>query len=393
MIKRYLFTLLFTAACLNVPAQSQTFKIEDISKPIKLLPKVTSDDLFKNVDKDFVKLSVTDSIVQMGTHTVLNGYLNAYQNHYPLTFSPDIAWLLICQGFANHINQDPEKFRSRLAGFDGKKTLNVVRDLSGVKDLSAIQWETIFPEFASQIAEFTGKELIGNLSADFTTSTPSSLVSSQITIMESVKEFFNYKVTFIGCGISEVTVEGTVKDWEKILKRLDYLEGYDLKWWTSELKPVIKKIIDTKKGKVDKQFWMNMVKYHKLGYYGSYDGVDGWLLKFYPYLVTPYPPEISGLPDTSAAKRNYRFVSTASNPIEENYKIRSTFKEIKGVGVLPTEVVNVPFVVELQDRSGHVAQSYKMEFWAGFMGLKQDPVTFNVKPEIGWAVNRKAEMK
>ena len=28
-----------------------------------------------------------------------------------------------------------------------------------------------------------------------------------------------------------------------------------------------------------------------------------------------------------------------------------------------------------------------MEFWSGFMGLKQNEKTFNLKPEIGWAVN------
>ncbi|MES2829476.1 MAG: DUF4419 domain-containing protein [Bacteroidota bacterium] len=393
MIKTYLTAFFLTLSCLSASAQSQTFKIEDISKPEKPLYTVPVTELFKNVEKDIKKMSMTGSLVDLGTHPVIAGYLKAYQNHYPLTFSPDIAWLLICQGFANHINYDPEKFRSRVAGFDGKKTLTVTRDGSGIKDFADFQWENIFPEFTDQIAKYAGKELIGNLTADFTTTTPTSLVTSQIAIMESMREFYNYKLMIMGCGISEVTVEGTVKDWEKIMTRLEYLEDFDLKWWTAELKPVIQKIIDTKKGKLDKQFWMNMVKYHKLGVYGSYDGIDGWLLKFYPYLKSYLPPELAKLPSNDTARVNILFASDTDPGFKTRklYLQKSQFKEIKSLNDLPKEFVNVPFLVEVTDMTGKVVQSYNMEFWAGFMGLKQDPVTFNVKPEIGWAVNKKSD--
>lgn len=356
MIRFYTILLFLALASARVNAQSETYQIETLSKPEKLLPTVSSDMLFKNIEKNFVKLSVTENLVDLGTHPVILGYLRAYQNHYPITISPDIAWLLICQGFANHVNNNPEKIRDKIVSFKGKQTLTVQRDVSGLENLSDFQWETLFPEFAAQITGFTGKELIENLTADFTTTTPTIRVASQISIMESMKEFFNYKVVFLGCGIPEVTIEGSVKDWEKILTRLDYLSRYDLKWWTSELKPVIQKIIATKKGNVDNEFWMNMVKYHKIGLYGAYDGIDGWLLKFYPYLQ-------------------------GGN--------LSTFKEIKDVNILPKELSNVPFLLELKDGNGQINQSFKMELWAGFMGVKQDKFTFNVKPEIGWVVNKK----
>lgn len=82
---------------------------------------------------------------------------------------------------------------------------------------------------------------------------------------------------------------------------------------------------------------------------------------------------------------------------DPNYKTRtlyyrqSEFKEIKGVNDLPKELANVPFLVEVKDQSGEIKKSYQMEFWAGFMGLSQDKKTYSVKPEIGWAVNLKAE--
>lgn len=383
--------LSLTLAWGKVHAQSETYQIEILSKPEKLLPTVSGNMLYQNVEKNFVKLSVSDSLADFGTHPVITGYLKAYQNHYPLTISPDIAWLLICQGFANHVNHNPDKIRSQIVGFKGKKTLTVQRHLNGLGSLADFKWETLFPEFEEQIRGFTGKKLIDNLSADFTTTTPTVRVASQITIMESMKEFFNYKVIIVGCGISEVTVEGSVKDWKKILMRLDYLAKYDLKWWTSELKPVIQKIIDTKEGKVDKQFWMNMVKYHKTGVYGSYDGIDGWLLKFYPYLQDGAPAVAETKMIANNGPVNITFLDTENSSYKNRtlHLRRSEFKEIKTINVLPKEMANVPFLLEITDVAGTFKQSINMELWAGFMGVKQDKQTFNVKPEIGWAVNRK----
>lgn len=83
-----------------------------------------------------------------------------------------------------------------------------------------------------------------------------------------------------------------------------------------------------------------MIKYHKDG---IYDGVDGWFLKFYPYV---------GLK-------------------------RSKFKEIKSTGELPNEIAIVPFVFQARDDAGNSIASYRMEFWAGFMGVRQNKATFN----------------
>lgn len=380
-------TLLFGKAF----AQSDTYKIEDLTKPEKLLPTVSADKLFKNIDKNLLRMSVSDELVDLGSNSVITGYLRAYQNHYPITISPDIAWLLICQGFSNHVNNSPDELKSKFVSFQGKETLTVMRDQTQAKDLATFPWESIFPEFTAQIGAFTGKSLVSNLTSDFTTTTPTSAIASQITIMESMKEFFNYKVLLMGCGIPEVTLEGSIKDWEKIDKRLDYLAQFDLAWWTSELKPVIKKIIETKKGKPDKQFWMNMVKYHKLGVYGAYDGIDGWLLKFYPYHTGGTAPMLAKKKDAENEMGDVRMYSF-DDPAFKTRKLylkRSEFKRIDNINTLPKEIANVPFVFEIQDDAGKVVQSSQMEFWAGFMGVRQNTSTFNVKPEIGWAVNQK----
>lgn len=48
--------------------------------------------------------------------------------HYPLVLDPDVIWLTIAQGLANHINVNAEKLRRRFVAHDGKKKIIVRRD-------------------------------------------------------------------------------------------------------------------------------------------------------------------------------------------------------------------------------------------------------------------------
>jgi hypothetical protein len=83
--------------------------------------------------------------------------------------------------------------------------------------------------------------------------------------------------------------------------------------------------------------------------------IDGWLVKFYPY---------------------------------DKDGNRMDLKKLDNANTIPSELVRVPFIFEIINQDGSVERTIKMELWAGFMGLKQNPLTFNLKPEIGWAVNQ-----
>ena len=65
--------------------------------------------------------------------------------------------------------------------------------------------------------------------------------------MTALQNFFEYKVYLIGCGFPSITLRGTVEDYEKILKKIEFLKDYNLEWWLNLLKPIIMKIIETKK--------------------------------------------------------------------------------------------------------------------------------------------------
>lgn len=73
----------------------------------------------------------------------------AYADHRPFVLSPDIIWLLISQGFAQHINANQETMRHYFADFSGKLSLIVSADKK--PDDPALAWEGIFSKFTGQI--------------------------------------------------------------------------------------------------------------------------------------------------------------------------------------------------------------------------------------------------
>jgi len=352
-MKKILLLLVIFISTKSFCQKKTVVEIETLSKPAKLIPVVPTSEIL-NVLKADVERNVEnlpDSLVYYGEHPFLTGILNSCIDHRPFVISPDILWLLISQGFARHITQNAEELRSQVVNFEGRKTLTIISDKIQLGDPKA-DWASIFPQFNEQINDYTGKKLVGILTSNFTTTTPTSKIVSQVTIMEAVKSYFEFKVIMIGCGIPKITIEGTTQDWKKLLEKTKHLAQYKLEWWTNELIPIIEEIIAAKKGKVNKDFWMNMVKYHTEKKYGTVNTIDGWIVKFFPYTK------------------------------EGN---KTGLKPITSVNSLASEIVKVPFILE--DEQHHI--KHNMEIWAGFIGLSQNNKDFTMKPEMSWAIVNK----
>ncbi|MES2426307.1 MAG: DUF4419 domain-containing protein [Bacteroidota bacterium] len=372
----YILTLLL---CCNLAGNAQKSVVIDVEKLVK--PKevlriqsyrVILEDLIrsdhdvsryplnqKHIDPPFnivAQSKITDSLVTYGYHPFFEGMLGAYANHRPFTLSPDIMWLLICQGFANHVNNNSESLRSMFVDFKGKTTL-VVKDNRIKLDDPESPWEEVFPEFSKQISEFTGKDLTNALTADFSTTTPITKMASQITMLEAMKSYFEFVVIHIGCGIPQVTLEGTPADWQKVLAKTEALRKYKLDWWVDKMEPVLKKIVLASKGKQDKQFWQTMFKWHSQKVYLAPYIVDGWIVKFFPY---------------------------------DKFGRRNNLDSLTTNAALPNEIVKVDVEYQAGDGAGNFVKT-PLELWAGFVGLKQNNANFNLRPEIGWMIRKKEE--
>lgn len=294
------------------------------------------------------------------SHPFFDGMHHAYAEHRPFVLTPDAMWLLICQGFSNHVNNNAEKLRHLFVDFEGKKKLTVFCNDIFLNDPDS-PWEKYFPMFTSQIASYVGDSLVSFLTSDFSTSTLITRTASQITAMASMKEYFEYEMVFCICGIPKVILEGTPADWQRIIDGVQFLRRYEMDWWVDEMLPVLEKIKHASEGEVDKKFWRGMFKLHEEQREGScgglekYDIFDGWIVKFYPYYDDKY---------------------------------RTTLKSLGGSSSLPPEIVSTP--LSFRDTSeGQIAGGdAELSLYAGFVGLSQDPETFALKPEIGWFITR-----
>ena len=340
--------------------QTLVIDVETLKPPTGTLAEMSYDAILKNilgnVTEDKVSLVAHDrrsgSLVDK-SHPFFNGMYKAYADHRPFVLSPEAVWLLICQGFSQHVNNNAEELRPLFVDFEGKKELQVYADDISLDNPNS-PWEKYFPLFTQQIAKYTGKELIATLNSDFSTSTPTTRTASQITVMAAMKNYFSYTMFSI-CGIPKVILEGTPDDWQRIIDGVQFLRQYKLAWWVDEMMPVLKKIKQASEGEVDKEFWKNMFKKHTLpdAMCGDPSWVaDGWVVKFYPY---------------------------------DDNKHRNNLKKLDdGASDLPRELSDVPMKFkDLTDGS-----STDLTLWAGFVGLSQDPETFALKPEIGWFITK-----
>ena len=300
-----------------------------------------------------------EEIYNYEKRSLIKGLIIAYKNHYPITITPDMIWLLIAQGFSRFMEKYENLVREHFVNFSGKKDLKVERLSNSPYNASKEVWDRIIKEFVQKIENNVGKEIIDTLECNFSTTTPVAKVTSQVTIMSAMKRYFTYRVIMYGCGISNITLEGSPQDWEKIKSKLEFLSTKGLKWWTKHLIPIIDNIILTKKYYKEKNklneelinFWKGMIRLKGTG--KSYDPhmINGWIVKFIPNLEKEKP---------------------------------DIYEEIRETDV-PEEIINCPFELIWLNKNG-IKVDFKCSLASGFYGMIQDKKTFNVRPVIGYAI-------
>jgi len=296
-----------------------------------------------------------DDVVFYGNHSFLNGMLQSFKMHKSITLSPDIIWQLIVQGFCYHVAANAEKLRSLFVSFNGKQEITVVMLDKTPDTATKGDWTEIVDEFVEQIGKKTRDDICHVLEPKFSTTTPCSHTSGMISIMSAMKHYFDYRVIMGGCGYPSITIEGNVEDWELVKEKTKALSKYELDWWTSKLIPIIDQFISARKGTPDYSFWLKMVREGGGGTFYDPSFIDGWICAFFPY-------------DKFGSKMNLR--------------------RIYGTSGLPSEILDTPFLLELQE-NGVPIMKINSQFDTGFFGVKETkegPGLYNVKPVIGWGI-------
>ena len=190
-----------------------------ISNSIYFSPKVSS--LPSNKELAFINSNVL----------VINGFYTAHTNHYPIRIKPDDIWLLICQTFSNHINENSEKLRNMFVNFEGKKDISIEYELSNIEEVDKTIAEDFSIKVNEKLKEYLGEEILNILTPNFSTTTNNSVITCKFTIMSAFKKFFNYRMILCGCGIPYIILEGTAEDYKKIISKANQLKKYDLDWY------------------------------------------------------------------------------------------------------------------------------------------------------------------
>ena len=282
--------------------------------------------------------------------------VKAYATHQSVTLSPDMIWLVISQGFARYVNAHAEKLRPKLVSHEGKMDLAIMTE----KDLLSeeIDWPSLINDFASQIGKHTKDGIAETITSDFTTTGPVERVASQITLMESVKSYFEYNSFRIACGIPSITLQGTVEDWQRVLDKAKQLKKYRLNTWINKLEPILQEFVQAADGHPNQAFWKSMVKKESVDVLrggacspNKPTEFDGWILKFFP---------------------------------DENGK---TLNKVKHTQKMPSEYVRVNFKYRvISPDNGNLIGETPMELWAGFFGAKVNTANNMLTPKIGWLV-------
>lgn len=310
-------------------------------------------------------------VANVSFHPVMAAAHLAFSGHRPLVLSPDILWLLILQGFANHVNAHSESVRKKLVAHEGQLTLRVRRD-DFVRGAPENPWAEVITAFQAQVREYLGPAASALTSPDFSTTGPAEAAAAGAVLLDAVQTYFNLDFLTL-CGIPEVTLLGTTDDWNRLARRTDQLGQFDLQWWTEILRPILAEFVNASVGKTNLGFWRSLYKVQDMSG-GPY--ATGWLAAFFPYLWN----RASGRAD----RRSHWFSASAEDLESLLHPPDSRLGDRIICGLkaedLPSGLSSAPFRWQYLDRE------HSMEFLGGFVGVHQEESTMRLKPEIGWAI-------
>lgn len=305
-------------------------------------------------------------------HPFVAAVHSAFDDHRPLVLTPDSIWLLIAQGFAEHVNANAERLRKLLVGHKGRAQLRVRRD-DFVKGSAANPWIEVFDAFTVQIRHHLGARTHDLLLPAFSTTTVDSMAVAQIVLMDTVKTYFNYLFQTL-CGIPEIVLEGTADDWERVATHARSLEQFDLQWWTRTLIPVLDEFVKAARGEANPAFWRCLYKEVDMSG-GPY--IYGWINVFFPYRSS------DGEIGTQRRRNPLLDRMDAADLGYWAHDAKGFPSKALSTASLPSGLARCPFEWD------YCHERFAMEFVGGFVGVRQCASTLRLKPEIGWVVRSK----
>jgi len=274
------------------------------------------------------------------------------------------------QGFARHIDQNAEKFRSDFVAHKGKKTIEISRDefvKNGEND-----WPNCFPEFCEKIEEnLVNPEIRRLVEVDFSTTNEIDRVVGQIALMDTVKNYFEFEMMTL-CGIPEIELAGDIADWVKIREDAEILlSKFELQFWSEHLLPILDQFVSASKGHIDTKFWGSIAKLHSDHGSGGDTYLNGWIQDFFPFLKNGTKNHKLGV-----WREEYEKV-----PGSDDEKLRNYYQTGGMVyDDVPSGLNTAPFSWI------YFEQKFNMHFVGAISAVVQDPESLQLEAVTGWGI-------
>lgn len=309
-------------------------------------------------------------VAKVHAHPLIAALHFAFMDHRPLCLSPDMIWLLICQGVAQHINANAEQLRSRFVQHAGRAQIVVIRD-EFIKGSPENPWGEVIGEFSQCIREYIGPKH-DLFMPQFSTTGPTERIAAEIVLLDAVQSYFEY-VLETRCGIPSVSLEGTADDWQLLADRAMAFAEFGLDWWLTPLQQILLELVSTARGDVRESFWKSIYKFRS---FSGGSAVTGWITAFFPYFNDRSNPSIEKNP--WLAEGGGRLQSL----LDGQWGKEDFHHGGPSPDSFPSGMARAPFLWK------YFGSLIEMEFLGGFVGVAQDSTTLTLRPEIGWAIRQ-----
>lgn len=297
-----------------------------------------------------------------------------FTNHHPLTLRPEVLMFLIAHEVATAVNLNPEEFSHLFTRSRDKVKINVRHDGLCYGDPES-PWGEAIALFRPKLEEVVPPGIMQHMLPGFTTATPETDTASLIVFMNAAQKFYDYN-TYTMCGIPDIRLAGTPKDYRKILNaatQLSEVFANPLGRYFKHLLPILQKIVGQAEGEaIDENFWKSIYKFSSES--GS-DKFNGWISAFVNYVQ----PAEEGRACRHSKSSGGVLVEKSENAFDWTRAEEGKWG-IHGLalGSVPSHVSTAPFTWHYMDTS------YSMLFAGGMLAI--DIENGSLMPGLSYAV-------
>lgn len=244
-------------------------------------------DILASKDSDFeAVVGTTEEVYYDHDFGFFSAILACYNNHWVLKTSPDDWWNVIVRNVAQAVddNGEKEEVRQFFVAHEGKKTI----DIRVGPSLSNIDYSWLFDQFTVGIqGNIKVPGYADLMQADFSTTGPEQVISSQVMLMSSLQKYFDYSFGTC-CGIPGVEMLGSEQDWQRLLEKTRQLRSLlqpvmgviGLGDWFNSTEEMLARLLATYRGKPDKEWWGHVLSWNQTYGSGARSWWDGWMIDF-----------------------------------------------------------------------------------------------------------------